>query len=128
MPQYRPVIRNPCPWTRMAPDGNSPLLSAPPTVVEVPAPFPHDHLAGLRDRLARLEAEGEAVTRDFVRLHGLSATLPASQADLLARIDRLVRLLESDIVRVHGLLRDTQRTLEQTESLWARAVIGALPA
>lgn len=112
----------------MAPDGNSTLIEANRTLVEVPEPFPHDHLAGLRDRLARLEAEGEAVARDFVRLHGLSSIRPDSEAELLARIDRIVRLLEADIVRVHGLLRDTRQTLEQTESLWARAVIGALPA
>jgi hypothetical protein len=97
-------------------------------VAAVPEPFAHDDLAVLRDRLARLEAEGDAIARDFVRLHGLSASARSSEVDLLARIDRIVRQLESDIVRVHGLLRNTQQTLEQTENLWARAVIGALPA
>jgi hypothetical protein len=113
---------------RMAPDGTSSLISATLPVAEVPEPFAHDDLAVLQDRLARLEAESDAIARDFVRLHGLSASARGSEADLLARIDRIVRQLESDIVRVHGLLRNTQQTLEQTENLWARAVIGALPA
>lgn len=117
----------------MAPDGPPPLASGTlasgtQPVAEVPEPFAHRHLAALQERLARLEAESGAVTRNFVGLHGFSASARCAEADLLARMDGIVRQLEADIVRVHGLLRDTQRMLEQTESLWARAVIGALPA
>jgi hypothetical protein len=94
----------------MAPDGTPSLISATLPVVEVPEPFSHGQVAALRDRLARLEAESDAVARDFVRLHGLSASARNSEVDLLARIDRIVRQLEADVVRVHGLLKDTQQT------------------
>jgi len=99
----------------MAPDtfhSVSDLCDAPDTGVGAV-----DRVSELQARIARLQAESDAITRDFVRLHTMRSSVTTDAADLLDRIDRLILRQEADIVRIHGLLHKARSVLKEAEAL-----------